>query len=72
MTATTTQPRPTAAAPLGTLTEAVRQAGQYRSTTDAESVSRTVLLALVEHLPTSEREVLAVLNLARSMGCNGV
>ncbi|WP_329011470.1 DUF2267 domain-containing protein [Streptomyces sp. NBC_01601] len=61
MTVTTTQPRPAAVAPWATLAEAVRQVGQYRSTADAESVSRTVLLALAAHLPTSERETLAAL-----------
>ncbi|MYZ07153.1 DUF2267 domain-containing protein [Streptomyces sp. SID2999] len=53
MTVTTMQPR--------SLTDAVREVGQYGSAAEAESVTHTVLLALSAHLPAPERAELTAL-----------
>lgn len=54
MTVTTMQPR--------SLTDAVREVGQYGSAAEAESVTHTVLVALAAHVPLGERDtVTAVL-----------
>ncbi|MGW3203172.1 DUF2267 domain-containing protein [Streptomyces sp. NPDC001135] len=70
MTVTTPQPRTTLPTPpppardaditrWAELTEAVREAGQYATRTEAERVTRTVLSALGAHVTGDERVALA-------------
>ncbi|MET8815244.1 DUF2267 domain-containing protein [Streptomyces sp. NPDC004549] len=57
MTVTTSQPRTTIPAPLS-LTDAVREAGQYGTRAEAAAVTHTVLTALAALVPLEDREPL--------------
>ncbi|MYQ45405.1 DUF2267 domain-containing protein [Streptomyces sp. SID4985] len=58
MTLTTPHPRTTIPAPLS-LTDAVREVGQYGTRTEAATVTRTVLTSLAAHLPPEHRAPLS-------------
>ncbi|MEW2130278.1 DUF2267 domain-containing protein [Streptomyces sp. NPDC005435] len=58
MTVTTQPPRTTIPAPLS-LTDAVRESGQYGTRTEAAAVTHTVLTALAAHLSPEDRAPLA-------------
>ncbi|MEW2618733.1 DUF2267 domain-containing protein [Streptomyces sp. NPDC048106] len=64
MTTTATEPHPRTTAPTPSprwqdLTEAVREAGQYPTSAEAERITRVVLAALGSHVTGDERVALA-------------